>query len=86
MPEKSANAEHTLTLGHKINWAGPKVIVTAAGTIKRQVKEKLHLEKVPGSKPVMNKDGGLNIEKVWQTNSCIWFFSVFVKKVVGLFR
>ena len=68
VPEKSAVAEHALTVRHEIDWASAKVIDTAAGTVKRRVKEKLHLEKVSRSRPVMNKDKGLNKEKVWLTS------------------
>ena len=64
-PEKSAVAEHALALGHEINWASARVIDTAAGEMKRRVKEKLHLVKVSRSRPAMNKDNGLNKEKVW---------------------
>ena len=67
-PEKSAVAEHALTMKHEIDCASAKVIDTAAGTVKRRVKEKLHLEKVSRSQPVMNKDKGLNIEKAWLTS------------------
>ena len=67
-PEKSAVAEHALTMRHEIDLASEKVIDTAAGTVKRRVKEKLHLEKVSRSPPVMNKEKGLNIEKVRLTS------------------
>ena len=44
-PEKSAVAEHARTMRHEIDWAGAKVIDTATGTVKRRIKEKLHLER-----------------------------------------
>ena len=54
--EKSAVAEHTLTLGHWIDWESARVINIATGMMQRWIKEKLHIERLTRKKSIMNKD------------------------------
>ena len=42
--------------GHSINWKSAKVLDTAAGIVKRRIKERLHIERLSRQKPLMNKD------------------------------
>ena len=63
--DKSAVAEHALTLGHNINWKSAKVLNTAPGFVQRRVKERLHIERLAKTRPLMNKDKGVKIEQFW---------------------
>ena len=63
--DKSAVAEHALTLGHNINWKSAKVLDTAAGLVQRRLKERLHIERLAKTRPLMNKDKGVKIEQFW---------------------
>ena len=74
-----------------INVSGATVVpfFRKRNLIKRRVKDKLHLEKVSGSRPVMNDANGLNVEKVLATNLGICFFqycTCFLCVKVVLFR
>ena len=66
--EKSAVADHALKFGHSINWKSAKVLDTAAGIVKRRIKERLHIERLSRQKPLMNKDGGLKVDQIWLNN------------------
>ena len=63
--EKSAVAEHALMFGHSIKRKSSKVLDTAAGIVKRRIKEKLHIERLSRQKPLMNKDRGLKVDQIW---------------------
>lgn len=63
--ERSAIAEHACTLAHVIDWEKASVMDQEQDWTCRKIKEALHISLVKSATPVMNKDDGRKISKVW---------------------
>ena len=64
--ERSAIAEHACSLQRQINWNRAVVIDRELDWRSRKVKEAVHICVEISKGPVMNKDDGWKVNKVWR--------------------